>query len=92
VAHDFKYDLPVLEVAMRSRIGYIGVLGSRRRAAVIREFLESIGAPPEDVARVRIPVGLDIGARTPAEIALSVLAEIVATRAGRVGARPVGEA
>ena len=92
VAHDFKYDLPVLEVAMRSRVGYIGVLGSRRRAAVVREFLESLGATPDDVARVRIPIGLDIGARTPAEIALSVLAEIVATRAGRVTARSGGRA
>jgi xanthine dehydrogenase accessory factor len=92
VAHDFKYDLPVLEVAVRSRVGYIGVLGSRRRAAVIREFLESIGATPADVARVRIPVGLDIGARTPAEIALSVLAEIVATRAARPVARVGGAA
>jgi xanthine dehydrogenase accessory factor len=92
VAHDFKYDLPVLEVAMRSRVGYIGVLGSRRRAAVIHEFLESIGATPDDIARVRIPIGLDIGARTPAEIALSVLAELVAVRAGRVGARSVGGA
>lgn len=87
VAHDFKYDLPVLEVAMRSRVGYVGVLGSRRRAAVIREFLESIATGPEEVARVRIPVGLNIGARTPAEIALSVLAEIVATRNGRAPAR-----
>ena len=92
VAHDFKYDLPVLECALRSRVGYIGVLGSRRRAAVIREFLESLGATVGDMSRVRIPIGLDIGARTPAEIALSVLAEIVATRAGRVSARSGGEA
>lgn len=83
VAHDLKYDLPVLEVALRSRVGYLGILGSKRRAAVIREFLESTGATPEQIARVRVPVGLDIGARTPAEIALSVLAEIVASRAGR---------
>lgn len=83
VAHDLKYDLPVLEVALRSRVGYLGVLGSRRRATVIRESLESTGATPEQIARVRVPVGLDIGARTPAEIALSVLAEIVASRAGR---------
>ena len=87
VAHDFKYDLPVLEIALRSRVGYIGVLGSRRRAAVVRECLEGMGATPDDLARVRIPVGLDIGARTPAEIALSVLAEIVATRPGRTPAR-----
>jgi xanthine dehydrogenase accessory factor len=73
----------VLEVALRSGVGYLGVLGSRRRATVIREFLESIGATPDQIARVRVPVGLDIGARTAPEIALSILAEIVAGRAGR---------
>ena len=83
VSHDLKYDLPVLEVALRSRVGYIGVLGSHRRAAVITEALTRLGATGEDIARVRIPVGLDIGARTPAEIALSVLAELVALHSGR---------
>lgn len=89
LSHDFKYDLPVLEIALRSAVGYIGVLGSRRRASAVREFLTSIGASDDDVARVRIPVGLDIGARTPSEIALSVLAELVAVRSGR---RPAGGA
>ena len=83
LSHDFKYDLPVLEVALRSPVGYIGVLGSRRRATAVRDFLGSIGASQEDIARVRIPVGLDIGARSPAEIAVSVLAELVAVRSGR---------
>jgi xanthine dehydrogenase accessory factor len=83
LSHDFKYDLPVLEVALRSRVGYIGVLGSQRRAAAIREFLAEIGASADDIARVRIPVGIDIGARAPAEIALSVLAELIALRGGR---------
>ena len=64
-------------------MGYIGVLGSRRRANVVREFLTGIGASEEDMARVRMPVGLDIGARTPAEIALSILAELIAIRGGR---------
>ncbi|HUQ84221.1 MAG TPA: XdhC family protein [Gemmatimonadaceae bacterium] len=80
VAHDFKYDIPVLEVALRTRVGYIGVLGSRRRAAVIKETLASIGFTDADIARIRIPVGLDIGARTSGEIALSVLAELVAVQ------------
>jgi len=83
LSHDFKYDLPVLEVALRSRVGYIGVLGSQRRAAVVREFLAGIGATADDIARVRIPVGIDIAARAPAEIALSVLAELIALRGGR---------
>ena len=86
LSHDYKYDLPVLEIALRSTIGYIGVLGSRRRANAVRDFLASIGASADDVARVRIPVGLDIGARTPAEIALSVLAEVVSVRSERRGA------
>ena len=83
LSHDFKYDLPVLEIALRSPVGYVGVLGSRRRANAVRDFLSSIGASADDVARVRIPVGLDIGARTPAEIALSVLAELVGVRSAR---------
>jgi xanthine dehydrogenase accessory factor len=83
LSHDFKYDLPVLEIALRSRVGYIGVLGSRRRAGALRDFLVGIGASEDDIARVRIPVGLDIGARTPPEIALSVLAELIAVRGGR---------
>ena len=84
LSHDFKYDLPVLEVALRTRVGYIGVLGSRRRANAMREFLSGIGASEEDMKRVRIPVGLDIGARAPAEIALSILAELIAIRGGRL--------
>ena len=83
VSHDFKYDLPALEVALRSPVGYIGVLGSQRRATAIREFLAGIGASEADVSRVHIPIGLDIGARTPAEIALSVLAELIALRSRR---------
>jgi len=83
VAHDFKYDLPVLEVALRSRVGYIGVLGSRRRAGVIRDALTSMGLSNDAIARVHIPVGLDIGARTSSEIALSILAELVAVRSGK---------
>jgi xanthine dehydrogenase accessory factor len=80
LSHDFKYDLPVLEAALRTRVGYVGVLGSRRRATAVRDFLTSIGATQDDIQRVRMPVGLRIGARTPPEIALSVLAEIVAVR------------
>jgi xanthine dehydrogenase accessory factor len=82
LAHDFKYDIPVLEVALKSRVGYIGVLGSRRRAAVIRDALTGIGATESDLTRIHIPVGLRIGARTPSEIALSVLAELVSIRSG----------
>jgi xanthine dehydrogenase accessory factor len=89
LSHDFKYDLPVLEAALRTRVGYIGVLGSRRRGAAIRDFLLGSGVSPLEIARVRVPVGLDIGARTAPEIALSVLAEVVATR--RTTPVPSGE-
>lgn len=87
VAHDFKYDLPVLEVALKSRVRYIGVLGSQRRARVIRDSLVSMGFSATEIDRVHVPVGLPIGARTPAEIALSVLAEIVAMRSGKAPGR-----
>jgi xanthine dehydrogenase accessory factor len=91
VAHDLKYDLPVLEIALRSRIGYIGVLGSKRRAIVLRECLEGMGFTPAEIDRVRIPVGLAIGAKTPPEIALSILAEVVALRSERARARSNGD-
>lgn len=85
VAHDYKYDLPVLRVALGREVGYIGLLGSRRRGRAILDFLAEEGWDREALARVRVPVGLDIGARTAPEIALSVLAEAVAVRSGRPG-------
>jgi xanthine dehydrogenase accessory factor len=87
LAHDFKYDLPVLETALRTNVGYIGVLGSRRRATVLHDALTSMGLTAAEISRIRIPVGLPIGARTPAEIALSIVAELVATRSERSQAR-----
>lgn len=83
VAHDFKYDLPVLEVALRSRVGYIGVLGSRRRAGVLRDALSRMDVSADAIDRIHIPVGIDIGARTSGEIALSILAQLVAVRSER---------
>jgi xanthine dehydrogenase accessory factor len=61
------------------------VLGSRKRGRGVLEVLRGHGIPPEQLARVQVPVGLDIGAHTAAEIALSVLAQIVAMRSGRPG-------
>jgi len=90
LTHDPKFDLPVLAQALRSEAGYIGALGSRtthrRRLTRLREQ----GFDPAQLARIRTPVGLDIGARTPEEIALSILAEMVAARRGRDG-RPLVE-
>lgn len=83
IAHDYKIDLPVLRNVLRRDIGYVGVLGSRRRGDALLAHLADEGVPEEALARVHMPVGLDIGAESPAEVALSTLAEIVATRAGR---------
>ena len=85
VAHDYKYDLPVLRHALTTEVGYIGMLGSARRGRAILGFLADRGVAAEQLRRVRVPIGLDIGARSAAEIALSVLAEISATRSARPG-------
>ena len=62
--------------------GYIGLLGSRRKQAVLTKALTAAGVPAESLARIRVPVGLAIGAETPEEIAVSVAAELVAWRRG----------
>jgi xanthine dehydrogenase accessory factor len=85
VAHDYKYDIPVLETVLRTGAGYIGLLGSTRRGEAIREFLREQGISDAQLARIHVPVGLDIGARTASEIALSILAEAIAQRSGRPG-------
>lgn len=82
VAHDYKYDLPVLRWALATDIGYIGMLGSSRRGATILKFLAEDGVSDASLKRVHVPIGLDLGARTAAEIALAILAEIQAVRAG----------
>jgi xanthine dehydrogenase accessory factor len=83
LTHDRKLDVPALKAALASPAGYIGAMGSRRtteaRAAALRE--EGVGE--EDLARIRAPIGLDIGSRTPAEVAVAVAAEIVSVRRGR---------
>jgi len=85
LSHDYKYDLPVLRAVLASDAGYVGCLGSARRGAAMLEFLSSEGIAAEHLARVRMPVGLDIGAKSAAEIALSVLAEGLAVLRGRSG-------
>lgn len=90
VAHDYKYDLPVLRHALDTEIGYVGMLGSARRGATILRFLREEGVDEGRLARVRVPIGLDLGARTAPEIALAILAEIQAVRSGASG-RPMRE-
>jgi xanthine dehydrogenase accessory factor len=85
VAHDYKFEVPVLRTVLERQPAYIGLLGSRKRGAAILEFLAQEGVDAEKLARVHVPVGLDIGAQTAAEIALSVVAEAIAVRNGRPG-------
>jgi len=85
-AHDYKYDLPVLKHVLPSAAGYVGLLSSKRRGQVIKDFLtEQGGVDQVALARLHVPTGLNIGAETAAEIALSILAEAVAVKAGRHG-------
>jgi len=90
VAHDYKYDLPVLHHALGTRVGYIGMLGSGRRGRAILQLLKDDGVADEALARVRVPIGLDLGARSASEIALAILAEIQIVRGGGSG-RPMSE-
>jgi xanthine dehydrogenase accessory factor len=82
VAHDYKYELPVLRHALRSNAGYVGMLGNRKRGAAVKQLLAEEGFTETELARVHTPIGLNIGAASAAEIALSILAEIVATHHG----------
>jgi xanthine dehydrogenase accessory factor len=85
VAHDYKYDLPVLKHVLGTEVGYVGMLGSSRRGATILRHLAEDGVSAEALARVHVPIGLDLGARSAPEIALAILAEIQAVRTGGSG-------
>jgi xanthine dehydrogenase accessory factor len=85
LTHESKFDLPTLEAALASDAFYVGALGSRRNQERRRGQLLAAGVSDERLARVAGPSGLDIGADTPAETALSILAEMLAARAGRSG-------
>src|SRR5699024_4833820 len=88
LTHDPKFDIPLLEVALRlDRVGYIGAMGSRRTHDQRLEQLRDIGLTEEELARLSSPIGLDLGARTPEETAVSIAAEVIALRWGGGGAR-----
>lgn len=82
-AHDYKYDLPVLKVVLPAKPAYVGLLGSKRRGAAIKEFLNDGGMDESLLGQLHVPTGLDIGADSASEIALSILAETVAIKSGR---------
>jgi xanthine dehydrogenase accessory factor len=83
LTHDPKFDVPAITAAVATKVGYIGAMGSRRTHADRVERLRSTALDEREIARVMAPIGLDIGARSPAEVAVSICAEIIAVRNGR---------
>jgi xanthine dehydrogenase accessory factor len=83
LTHDPKFDVPAVIEALRTRAGYLGAMGSRRTTDDRNRRLREEGVDEADLARIMAPVGLDIGARTPEETAVSICAEIIAVRTGR---------
>ncbi|MFC7963825.1 XdhC family protein [Streptomyces cinereoruber] len=90
LTHDAKFDVPLLQVALRLPVAYVGAMGSRRTHVDRNERLREVGVTEIELARLRSPIGLDLGARTPEETALSIGAEIVANRRGGTGASLTG--
>jgi xanthine dehydrogenase accessory factor len=83
LTHDPKFDVPAIEGALGTSVGYIGVMGSRKTHAKRLERLAEVGIEGPMLDRVMSPIGLDIGARSPEETAISICAEIIARRTGR---------
>jgi xanthine dehydrogenase accessory factor len=89
LAHDPKFEDPAMEVVLKSRAGYIGAMGSRKTSEERNARLVASGKfTEEEVARIHGPIGINIGAREPAEVAISILAEIIAVRRGRDPHKP----
>ncbi len=92
LTHDPKFDVPLLEVALRlPDVAYVGAMGSRRTHEDRLERLRAAGLTEEETARLSSPIGLDLGARTPEETAVSIAAEIIALRWGGQGRRLADE-
>lgn len=89
LTHDPKFDEPAIHLALRSPACYVGAIGSRKTQKIRREQLAAAGFAPSEIARLKGPIGLDLGGRSPEEIALAILAEITAVRYRRApeGAR-----
>jgi xanthine dehydrogenase accessory factor len=89
LTHDAKFDVPALVAALATDVGYVGAMGSRRTHADRVARLVEAGVDEAGLTRIRAPIGLDVGARTPEETAVSICAEIIAQRTGREEARPL---
>jgi xanthine dehydrogenase accessory factor len=87
LTHEPRFDDPTLSALLRSQVAYIGAMGSRRAHAERLERLRAAGFGDDDFARISGPIGLDIGAQSPEETAVSILAEVIAARHGRAGGR-----
>ncbi|ARF58168.1 XdhC family protein [Streptomyces gilvosporeus] len=85
LTHDAKFDVPLLERALKLPVAYVGAMGSRRTHLDRQQRLREVGVTELELNRLRSPIGLDLGARTPEETALSIAAEIVANRRGGTG-------
>jgi xanthine dehydrogenase accessory factor len=90
LTHEERLDVPALTSALPSEAFYVGAIGSRRTQAKRRERLLEAGLGESELERLAGPAGLDLGAHTPAEMAVSILAEVLAVRAGRSGGRLAG--
>jgi xanthine dehydrogenase accessory factor len=83
LTHDSKFDVPAIVGALATKVGYLGAMGSRKTNAKRTDRLLEAGVTEEQLARIHAPIGLDIGARTPEETAVSICAEIIGNRTGR---------
>ncbi|MGW4939780.1 XdhC family protein, partial [Streptomyces sp. NPDC004166] len=90
LTHDAKFDVPLLRLALGLPVAYVGAMGSRRTHLDRTARLRDVGVTDLELARLRSPIGLDLGARTPEETALSIAAEIVAARHGGSGVSLTG--
>ncbi|MFC8514430.1 XdhC family protein [Streptomyces sp. NPDC057257] len=90
LTHDAKFDVPLLQLALRLPVAYVGAMGSRRTHLERNDRLREVGVTELELARLRSPIGLDLGARTPEETALSIASEIVAARRGGSGVSLTG--
>jgi xanthine dehydrogenase accessory factor len=89
LTHDPKFDIPLLETALALDLAYVGAMGSRRSHLQRVDDLLNAGVRPERIAQLHSPIGLDLGAVTPAEVAVSVTAELIASRGRKPSCTPL---